>query len=584
MPMRLVDYGDPYLEERNDWDEDKGSDWADRAFHLMVTAGAKGRRIVREFISEFVSQFYDHKDRDPLFDGIDELVNFVGLLRACERNGMHFDGRRMMEEYWDRCFLEQEYACFEEFKEIYPDVYAEKEVDYQQFMKKNVKRIILDSLKFQQESGLEIEMDILVDEIPEIIKKYGLRYTKKYKMQIRDIAGRYTEAVKQDKNFQGLELPENIMTKEEKEYERIKDEAYEELLGGTEEYLEKDERLFAAEELHFGEKIEKELFQIILSNEPWYIYEMLETRKNFTVLKEMIEKYELTSIPRELDVFMGAFLFIICGGNTDVFRRLIDFCALYTAEIFDKEVPSITEKKLKATEAYGTCIADSPAAEEILFQYLLVRGEKWVEISSPVFMIYCFCRVLVNGESNPYEGIFLTQNWQVIINWDKNSQKSRCFFEYPQCNFEWKERAVKIFQIIDRSRFYQYYVIPTLTEFLNDMNENDDKVMELLRNSHLILDITDRYEISGGRESVSEELNLIRDLGIAGHLYDEVYESLGKKEIKYLSGCEEICQKGRRKTSILLSKADILVLRECGVYQIAEDILARVEAVVRNEK
>lgn len=198
-------------------------------------------------------------------------------------------------------------------------------------------------------------------------------------------------------------------------------------------------------------------------------------------------------------------------------------------------------------------------------------------------MIYCFCRVLVNGEENPYDGLFMKQNMWDVIRRDKNGGKSRftCDF-FPRRNYEWEERTVKIFQIIDRPRFYQCYVVPKLTGFLQDLNKNEDGVMSLLRYSELTIDITADYEIGGGSETISEELDLISYLGITGNLYDEICDGLGKKEIKYLSGCRNICQKNKNKTSILLYQADISVIKECGVYQILENILAKAEAVVRN--
>lgn len=585
MQMRLFDYGDPYLGEKDDWDEEAGSDWAGRAFHLMKCAASKNRRMVQEFIREFVSHFYDNQDQNPSFNGVDEMVDFVGLLETCEKNGMHFDGRTMMDGYWSRCFLEKEYTSFKNFQNIYPEAFAQKEMEYRLFMKKNIKKIILESLEFYEEEELYFDMDSLVDEIPYIIKEYGLRYTEKYKMLIQEIAGRYFNPAKSDRGFKNESYGQMKRTEEEEAYELVKEEAYEELLGGTEEWLEEEECISVAEELHFEEKIEKELFKIIISGEPWYIDEMLRTRRNLSVLKKLTVKYQLSNIPQNLDVFMNVFLFAICEEDQDIFRRLIEFCAVYTAELFGKEIPSITEKKLKTTSAYETCIADSPKAEEVLFQYLLVRGGKWIEISSPVLMIYCFCRILINGEENPYEGIFQKRKMPVMIRWNKDGGKSSYMFDYnPRRNLMWEERAVKIFQELDRLRFYQCYVIPKLTGFLHDVNESEDRVMGLLKYSSLAIDITGDCEVCGGSESVSDELELISYLGIAGDLLDEVCEALGRKAIKYLSGNQDICQKDKKETSVMLYKADISVIKECGVYQSLDEFLSKVEALVRNWK
>lgn len=320
LPMKLRDYGSPDYGERDAWD---GSDWARRGFHLMRISKPVFGGLTWNFIRSFVETFFDEMGQGQRITGVDELINFIGILRLCEKSGMHFDGRAMLEKYWKHAFLASHYVDFEDLGEIYPEAYGERSADYMNYMKKNLKAIILQSLEYLAEEDYFEQMDSLVDEIPVMLKKYGLRYTDKYKEKIRMIAGWCCEEVTYQNNLE--ESRETSLTREEEDYEAEKREGYRWLFGESEQECLEDEELIAIiKKARFPRKLETQLVRAMEKAEPWYIYDMLQTSANIELFRTAVEKAGLVGEVRNLEMFMASRIQGLCGkkqrGRADVVR------------------------------------------------------------------------------------------------------------------------------------------------------------------------------------------------------------------------------------------------------------------------
>ena len=142
------------------------------------------------------------------------MPEFIGLVKVCEEQGMHFDGDEIIDLYLKHCRFADQLVDFKYFEDIYPEAYDKRSEEYKSFMKKNIKKIILDTLDYLEEDYPD-KMDFLIDETPAILREYGLRYTDAYKNEIKLICGRYYDERKSNRpegpfgNDYGREREEN---------------------------------------------------------------------------------------------------------------------------------------------------------------------------------------------------------------------------------------------------------------------------------------------------------------------------------------------------------------------------------------
>ena len=51
------------------------------------------------------------------------MPEFIGLVKVCEEQGMHFDGDEIIDLYLKHCRFADQLVDFKYFEDIYPDVY-----------------------------------------------------------------------------------------------------------------------------------------------------------------------------------------------------------------------------------------------------------------------------------------------------------------------------------------------------------------------------------------------------------------------------------------------------------------------------
>ena len=139
----------------------------------------------------------------------------------------------------------------------------------------------MNSLEAYEWKDYNETFDLLVDAILEILKEHGVRYTKAFKREIYEIAGRYYEP--QDVNTINCEIKEKlrkyenyekIIERAEKEYKKVKDEFFE-YLYGINQYIEDKELKNLVKLEKFTKIHEKFLLKAIDCDGEWYINEFL---------------------------------------------------------------------------------------------------------------------------------------------------------------------------------------------------------------------------------------------------------------------------------------------------------------------
>ncbi len=346
LPMKLEDYGERELGEEL---FEQGSAWAGRAFHCMRVAESRPGGYVWEFIREFVESFFDHMEENKLFDGVDEMMDFVGLVGVCEEKGMHFDRRRLMESYWNHCRGCRDYEGFSHFQKVYPEIYGEWEARYVHFMKKNVRKLILEALQDYQKKDYLEKMDLLVDFVPDILKEYGLYYTKKFKEEIACVAGRYFEKPKPGRkaSFQYREET----TREEADYRQAKEEGYRQFMGEPSVYTA-EEAIEDIRSCQFADEEEAWLLRVIESGEPWYLCEFMVDTNGIRLLKQVADQSLLKLAASRLDLFYFTVCAVMVEKRRELASSLIYFCVDYAIEMLAKEIPVLSETRFRQSDAY----------------------------------------------------------------------------------------------------------------------------------------------------------------------------------------------------------------------------------------
>lgn len=578
LPMKLEEYGDPLFEERMPWEE---TEWANTAYHLARISRMEEGSPVRTFITGFVERFFDQMDQEGMFQGVNEKINFIGLVRVCEQKGIHFDGRTLMEQYQKHAFLAMEWVSFKEFAKIYPRIFAEISSEYLKFMKAHIKDIILESLEFFRAEDELYQMDLLTDEIPDILKEYGLRYTEKYKLKIQAIAGRYHEKPKGKYLF--ASDPAFAGRKEDEDYEQAKEQGYGELFWESDYFLEEKECVRTIRELKFSPEMEQHLLAVMESKSPWYVYEMFRIRQNLQLFRSVCETLHLEQIPLHIDLFMNVFLFGMTKDAPELSGQMVGFCAEYAAELFGRETPRLTEKKFKSLPVYEMYLVDNPQLEKILFEHILVRQDKWVDVKNELLMLYFLCRVMSREEEFDWETVF--SHFMPRIAKKNRGETGKIYqpeFE-PYRNEQWESWTLRLLRELDGGKLYRQYILPCIKEFLSQISENGDRVLGLLERIQLQISIDADGEISSEQMYIPDELHLIEGLHVA-YLSGTFVEKLTEEELRLLGNRKSICEKRKTETMVYVYREkNAGFLKKCGIYRVLEEFLSQAEAGVDME-
>lgn len=286
--MKLDDYGARDIE----WERrEEGSDWSGRAFHLMRISAGREKSYVWNFIENFAREFFTNIENNKLFNGPHEICNFTGLLRVCEEQGMHFNGEIVIQKYFEHSYYYWDYVGLEDLKEVYPKEFGKIDLKLKIFLKNNIKEILLNSLEEYEWKGYYETFELLGDAIPEILKEHGVRYTKAFKREVNEITGWYYDpkdvndvSMERNDRLSKYENYEKIIEKEENEYEKVRDDFWEDIYVFN-KYIKDDEfkKLIKLEK--FTNKHEKNLLQAVDYNGEWYINEFLSDETSIKILK-----------------------------------------------------------------------------------------------------------------------------------------------------------------------------------------------------------------------------------------------------------------------------------------------------------
>ena len=574
MPMRLEEYGDPQMGEVINPFE---SDWSGRAFHLMRVSDDGPGGIIWEFIRSFADDFFCNIEENKNFDGTAEMMNFVGLIKVCLKSGMYFDGKTLMDQYWAHCATYKDYEGFGQFEEVFPDVYSERKYEYYSFMKANVKDIILQTLNYYEENELFEEEDLLVDDIPFILKDWGLYYTKRFKSSVKEIAGRYSERPEYNKHsFTHLE-GKNIYR--ETDYDQAKKEGYEILFGKYSECSsEQVEEIIKQKK--FSKEREAYLIEAVQSEAPWYLYEFMTDESSIDILRILEEKSLFEFAVSDIRLFVFSVCYIMSNESKPLIRNFVDFCIDYTRGLLYKEVPMVSETQFRKSEPYKTYVANDPDLENLLFTYMLGRSGKWIFIKQDFIALFWLCQALICDSELDWDTVFET-DWNPFFVKSRDGEKAVYFPDFINpSNSEWIRKIQIIMNEIDANGFRDCYVIPKLKGFLEKYSSDVSGTVNFLNDIRWSLDIDSDGELQGGSAIMTDTMVLADNLGIADIM--EAADVFSEDSLKLLFKRKDICiDYGGYRTIELYKERDKDYLERSGIFNALRYYLNKVEDFVK---
>ena len=585
MPSRLPGLGIPG-DRDGGWEE--GSRFSERAFSLMRASSKKPDGRIWKFIHEYVETFFERLEEGrqgkegemPLIDGPDEMEDFAGLLSVCEASGMHFDGEVLTGEYWEHCMLYPEYRGFWELKETYPEAVQKIEDECRTYLKTHLKQILLDTLIEYGQREYWVAQDMLTDDIPWILREYGLYYTRKFKEEIRTITGRYNEGA--DIKVLGIYEEPHRLTPEETAYFRTKEQGYERLLGP----LARETEFDTEEELRkqgFTEENQHLLYKALEEGNPWYVQEFLQDPGGFAVLKRIEEKGRqyFFRIFKSLDEFMAAVWLTIWEDMPGLVRDAASVCVDYAVETMGMSTPALSYKKMEAMDSYQKLDSRDKRAKEILFQYLFEQQGNWVHPRQDSVILYWLCR-LVNYDEYFDWSFFPERCWMPMAR-KEDGEKEKYYLTFDgAANEEWIRLICLIMDEIAHEEFRQQYLLPRFVGFLSKMEEKDEeRAYTFLKELKWELKVNSKRELCGASYFMMDIMMLAEIFKIAD--FWELDTRFSKEALQKLWECKNLCRTEGKDTWIKVYKADTELLEKTGTLELLESYLAKIEEYVGSE-
>lgn len=391
------DYCDSYLDYDGSWNWDydflslDGKGCLDRFFKLICNCDPIKHPTLFSFLEKQINNYCLTMGKGDLEAQYSDLHNLPDIIVSCVKKGMTFNGEDIIYKYYEAAFSSFHYLAMEKFQEVFPkeyDVFYEK---YFMQIKKNLKNIILSELEFLEEYYMEIELDVLIDSIPEILKNFGLRYTKVFGEKVFLICGREPILLNTNDTENTSKFDVKVY-QEEKTIEAIVDDAKNWLFGPKEIWLEDEQIVEIISNSNLSLEIKKELIKVIDNNFPYYLYNLLSSQESIKLLLTTLLD---TSVLKSESNLYFMILRNICSGNQELLKKLIGFCAeCFILFIYQKE-PVLRVSDFLSNNTYIHYLKYDEEFKKFVHENLIVQDEQWIRFLHIPIFIFCFVLFLL---------------------------------------------------------------------------------------------------------------------------------------------------------------------------------------------
>ncbi|MED0659438.1 ATP-binding protein [Bacillus smithii] len=574
-----MDFDIPY--ERNE---------LNRFFDLLRCCDPIKHRELFNFLEMKIKNYCLSMGRGDRIAQYNDLHNLPDIIVRCVEKGMSFNGKDIIDTYYKEAFSVYHYLAMEEFNEVFPEEYFKFHQIHYEKIKRNLRDIILNELNWLYEYDMVVEFDLLIDDIPNVLKEFGLRYTKQFGDKIYDLTGSRPHIVKKQKVK--YEKDENFVDKEEIELKVVQEDAENWLLGPQETELEDKEIMAFISRSQLNPSLKAELKKVVKTTDPHYLYECMGTRESIELLLAAFSETNI-EIPDKESRMMMVLLHHIGQNNPELLKKLIGFCAESLVLFMYQEQPVIRLTEFLSSEVYELYLKNDVEFRNVVFEKLLLKDEQWVRfLHVPLFI---FCNALIfSMESQDEDGILEEyyqdlwgDNFNKLKIIAKDGQKYKTTILYADIGpyyfkrFDWEGCMYRMFEELAPFHFNEFYVTPKLKSYLYKLGTGD--INSKILNHVSLCKFTFKYTKFGNPKYsscvIDDELAMIHHLGITEGL-DVFPKEIPKSLLRELQKNEEICKREDGTWKIYVYKIkDMEILKELGVYDQIYKFIEKIEQI-----
>ncbi len=589
--LHYHDYGGSILEYDGSWNwdidhfEESGGS-LDRFFNLLRCCQSQKHPALYRFLENEIKDYcLTMGNGDPKAQYHD-LHNLPDIIVRCVKMGMAFDEKNIIRKYYKNAFSVFHYSAMQKFQEVFPEEYALFHKTYYRKIRSKVKNTILFELEFLYELEMYLEIDVLIDNIPDLLKQFQLRYTKEFGRKIYTLCGREPLLI-QNKEVLRHESGDYIDW-DEQDLERVKEDAGNWLLGPTETYLDDEQiiELISKSNLHL--ELKEKLKEVLDTTIPRYIYDFLQTKESLNLLIAALYDAGSTTLEREIHLIMTMLRHIV-QKNQVLVQKLVSFCAESLLMFIYRDEPVLRTNQFLESDVYTTYLKNNAQLREAVFEHLIMKDEQWVRFLHIPLYIFCHAYMVCFGYEDEELETLYPEIWgdnfnkfKQVIRYDSKKQTNILYVDWGQYyirNYEWEGCMYRMFEELKPYHFNQTYVAPMIKSYLDKLGDGNDtsKVLKHISLSGLQF----VYKESGipfySIHKMSDELCMIEHLAIAEIWDGDFPPQITKSKLIELQKYGIAHQDDDKWTVLVYKIMDVELLKEFGVYDVALKFLKRIE-------
>ncbi len=588
------DYPFSYMEYNEGWHSDLALDIISydelsKFYHVLRCCNPLNHPELFDFLEVKIKEYCQTMGGGDLVAQYTDLHNLPSIIVSCIEKGMVFNGDEIITKFADNAFSVNHYIEMEKFNKVFPKDFSNfYEIEFKG-IKGKLRDIILDEIEFLIVYGMDIELDILIDRVPEILHEFNLRYTQKFGDKIYFLTGRRPQII--SKHHRSSQYDSKYVDDDEEiEVNVIKKEAEKWLFGPVETYLEETEMLTIILESQLGFSKKTSLIQNIKLDKSTYLDEWMNTKESIDILLGAIQELE-DEIPNNESKIAVLVLYYLTENDLELLKELIKFCAEAFMLFMHQEEPIIRWTEFYTSEVYEEYLKKNEVLRGLVLEKLILGDGEWVRfVQLPIF-IFCNAFIIVMGKQDKklvelYNRIFGDNIFKIKL---KTKVEKKCqnkilymdFGPYYFKRFDWEGMMYRAYQELAPFHFNQNFVAPKIKHFLDLLGNGhiDKKILNYISHCEYQFEYTTFGNAESVTSKIGDELSMMYHLGIFGEL--DVYPpDVPMSLLKRLNKNGEICNKVDRTWRINVSKIkDIGLLREIGVYEQVYNLIEQIESI-----
>lgn len=596
--LHYHDYEYSFMEDDGSWnwgmdtDSFNQSEELHRFFYLLRSCDPKRHPALFRFLETEINNYCLTMDRGDLEARYTDLHNLPDIIAKCTKKGMNVSDKSIISRYYEAAFSVFHYSAIKQFQEVFPEEFRIFHTSYFHKIKKGLKKHILYELELLDFLCMYVELDMLIDHIPDILKEFGLRYTKQFGQKVISTCGREPVTVAEKRKV--TEKPSHdYVDRQEQTHEIVKEDAEHWLLGPQETYLDEEQIVEFILKSNINSALKAEMNQVLVAGAPHYIFNLLQTKESMELLFDSLSDYN-SILSKQESTLSITMLSYIAQKNPKLIKNLLGFCAESFYLFMYQEEPVLRLADFLSSEVYNHYLKNDISLQDVVFRYVIMQDEQWVRfLHIPLFIFsHTFLWSMANQEDEfdeleKYYHELWGDNFYKLKRENRHTFRPKASIYYADYGvyhfkrYEWEGYMYKMFEEINPFHFNKSYVEPMIKNYLDKLGDGDDDSKVLNHLSHCRIEY--EYTNSGAQHTstcfISDEISLIEHLEIANVL-DAYPKLMNKSKLKELKRNKTLCEKDDEIFKIFLYKSeDVELLKEIGIYDELLGFVNQVELV-----